>query len=106
MDVLTNKSYKTYDSVSRYSPFPYYYHTLDNKYIYGVTSHLGKNVSFVEHTVESKDTLDSLSLTYYGRPDYYWIIADFNDIQDPYIYLYKKYKTLKIPTFTSVNFVM
>ena len=104
-DVLKDKKYKQYENISRYASFPYYYHTEDNKYIYGITSHIDKNISFVSHVVRQGDTLDSLSLTYYGRPDYYWMIADFNDIQDPYENLFEKFVTLKIPTFTSINYV-
>ena len=103
-DVLKDKKYKQYENISRYASFPYYYHTEDNKYIYGITSQIDKNISFVSHKIEQKDTLDSLSLTYYGRPDYYWMIADFNNIQDPYERLYGKYESLKIPTFTSIQY--
>lgn len=70
-DVLKDKNYKQYENISRYASFPYYYHTEDNKYIYGITSQIDKSISFVSHKVEQKDTLDNLSLTYYGRPDYY-----------------------------------
>lgn len=104
-DALKDKNYKQYENISRYSAFPYYYHTVDNKYIYGTTAHIDKNISFVSHEVREGDTLDNLSLTYYGRPDYYWIIADFNDIQDPYETLFVKYKSLRIPTFTSIAYV-
>ena len=104
-DVLKDKNYKQYENISRYASFPYYYHTEDGKYIYGITSQIDKNISFVSHKVEQKDTLDNLSLTYYGRPDYYWMIADFNNIQDPYEILYGNYKSLKIPTFTSIQYI-
>ena len=70
-DVLKNKSYKQYENISRYTSFPYYYHSEDNKYIYGITSHIDKNISYVVHKIRQGDTLDNLSLTYYGRPDYY-----------------------------------
>lgn len=104
-DVLKDKNYKQYENISRYSSFPYYYHTKDNKYIYGVTSQIDKNISFTVHKIREGDTLDNLSLTYYGRPDYYWMIADFNSIQDPYERLYGKYDSLRIPTFTSITYV-
>ena len=81
MEVLTKKQYKEYDRVSRYSVFPYYYNRLDEKYIYGITA----------------------QLNYYGNPLYYWIIADFNNIQDPYIKLEVGQK-LNIPTFNSIEF--
>ena len=104
MSQLVRKGYKNYDSVSRYSVYPYYYNKLDDKYIYGLTSQLKKeNTPFVNHIVKDDDTLDTLSLYYYNNPTYFWIIADFNNIQDPY----KKLKvgtTLQIPTFSSIKF--
>ena len=42
MDKLKNKSFKNYDYITRYSKFPYYYNTLDDKYIYGITENLSK----------------------------------------------------------------
>lgn len=105
MDNLKNKSYKEYDYVSRYTSFPYYYNTLDDKYVYGITSTIDHSIEYVEHKVTSADTLDNLALAYYGRPDYYWIIADFNDIVDPFIELSSQFKTIKIPSFSSVKFI-
>lgn len=103
-DVLSNKQYKEYDRVSRYSIFPYYYNRLDEKYIYGITAQLkDNNTTYVNHTVKLRDTLDTLSLYYYGSPLYYWIIADFNRIQDPYKEL-KEGDILKIPTFNNIEF--
>ena len=104
MDRLKNKNYRQYDYASRYSNFPYYYNTLDNKYVYGITGHVDKSISFVVHKIRESDTLDSLSLIYYGRPDYYWIIADYNDIVDPFVELWGKYEALKIPSFSSIRF--
>ena len=104
MEVLSKKQYKTYDRVSRYSVFPYYFNRVDEKYIYGITSQLKQdNVTYVVHTVVLNDTLDSLSLYYYSNPLYYWIIADYNHIQDPYKEL-KVGTKLKIPTFNSIEF--
>lgn len=104
MNVLTDKAYKTYENLSRYSPFPYYYNTLDHKFVYGLTKHLGRGVSYTLHEVQEHDTLDSLALYYYGRPDYYWVIADFNRIKDPFIHLKSEFKEIKIPTLTNVSF--
>lgn len=104
-EVLIKKQYKDYERVSRYAPFPYYYNRLDEKYIYGITNHLDidKGTSFVSHVVKNGDTLDSLSLYYYNNPTYYWIIADFNRIQDPFEPLGEGIR-LKIPTFSSVEY--
>lgn len=104
-DFLKDKNYKKYQNISRYTSFPYYYHKEDNKYIYGVTSQISKDINYVVHKVKEGDTLDNLSLTYYGRPDYYWMIADFNNIQDPYEILWLRHKALNIPTFTSIKYI-
>lgn len=71
MDVLKDPQTKNYPALSRYSTIPFYYHTVDKKYIYGLTKHLGPNVDYVLHKVTTADTFDSLALKYYGRPDYY-----------------------------------
>lgn len=104
MDVLKDKQTKTYSYISRYSGFPFFYNTQDNKYIYGVTSQLDTNITYVAHPVIQSDTLESLSLKYYGRPDYYWIIADFNRIQDPFIKLIEHYEILNIPSLSNITF--
>lgn len=104
MDKATDKKYNTYSYTSRYTSFPYYYHAEDNKYFYGITGHINKNISYVSHKVKDYDTLDSLAYSYYGRPDFYWIIADFNNIQDPYIKLKDKFTAIKIPTLTAIYY--
>lgn len=98
------KQYKDYNRVSRYSVFPYYYDSIDDKFIYGITSYLkNDNTPYVSHKVKQRDTLDSLALYYYGNPTYYWIIADFNRIIDPYEKLTPGV-VLKIPTFSTIEF--
>ena len=104
MDVLKDESTRLYDYISRYTAFPYYYNSQDDKYIYGLTSQLNDDVTYVAHKIKQSDTLDSLSLFYYGRPDLYWIIADFNKIQDPFIKLYGNYESLNIPTLNRISF--
>lgn len=104
MDRLENKSSKTYPYISRYASFPYYYNTLDNKYIYGVTDHIDKNINYTVHKVNDYDTLDLLANSYYGRPDLFWIIADFNDIIDPLINLSEKFDSIKIPSLSDIHF--
>ena len=103
MDILTNKTYKSFDFLSRYPVFPYYYNTEDNKYIYGLTNHLNKDVPYVVHTVDKGESLDSISLYYYNNPTYYWVICDFNNIQDPFNDLTVGDKLL-IPSFSSISF--
>ena len=104
MKILTDKQYKQYDRVSRYSVFPYYYNNMDKKYIYGITAHLdNEDISCVMHKVKEGDTLDSLALYYYNNPTYFWVVADANRIQDPYEEL-KVGDILKIPTFSNIAF--
>lgn len=105
MDCLSNKSYKTYEYTSRYTSIPYYYNNNDDKYMYGLSKQLSKQADYLIHNVESGDTLDSLALKYYFRPDLFWIIADFNGITDSFIKLEDTYTKLLIPTITDVKFV-
>ena len=51
MDVLTSKTYKAYKRLSRYNSFPYYYHTLDNKYIGGTVNYLKQDTPYVLYKV-------------------------------------------------------
>lgn len=104
MDILKDKSYKSSDTLSRFTSFPYYYNTEDDKYEYGLMSQLSKDTAYVLHEVTANDTLESLALKYYGRPDYYWVIAMFNDVNDSFCKLYNKYTTLKIPSVSNIKF--
>lgn len=102
-DILTQKAYKDYTYISRYSVFPYYYNRIDQKYIYGLTSQLKKDTNFVSYKVKKGDTADSISLYFYGSPLYYWCILSFNDLNDPYAEI-PEGKILRIPTFTNIEF--
>jgi len=104
-DVLINKTYKQYDKVSRYQEFPYYYNTLDDKYVYGLISHLKDTTTYSIHTVVKGDTLDSLALYYYNNPTYFWIIADFNRIHNVYKELVVG-SQIKIPSYSDIEFDM
>jgi hypothetical protein len=44
MDNLKNKKYASFDYISRYSNVPYYYHSTDNKEIFGIGKNMLKNV--------------------------------------------------------------
>ena len=103
MDILKNKAYKKYRKFSRYSNFPYYYNTVDNKYVYGITSYLNGETPYIWHKIKGGDSFDSLALYYYNNPTLYWIICDFNKIQDPFIEL-KEGEKLKIPSFSTLTF--
>lgn len=104
MPEVTGKQYKEYDRLSRYASFPIYYNNTDNRYFYGLTAQLlTKNTSYVTHVVKAADTLDSIALYYYNNSLYYWVIADFNRIRDPYSPLVVG-TLLKIPTFNNIRF--
>ena len=102
-NILTDKQFRNYNKISRYSTTPYYYNPVDNKYVYGIGKNLKDNTPHKIHRIKEGETLDSLALYYYNNPTYFWIIADFNRIQDPYINL-KTGTKLKIPTFSSIDF--
>lgn len=101
---LTNKKYKDYSYMSRYNNFPYYWDTIDKKYVYGTTSWLNDETIYSIHTVQEGDTIDSLALYYYGNPTLFWIICDFNRITDPYIDLVVG-SGIKIPSISTLRFL-
>lgn len=103
MNVLKDKSSKTYLYTSRYATLPYYYNTLDKKYVYGISKNLNTNTDYVLHNLVDSDSLDSLALKYYGRPDLFWVIADFNNLNDPYIKLVDKMSSIKIPALSGIT---
>lgn len=105
MDILKDKNVNIKDYISRYSNFPFYYHSLDDKYVQGLTAHLNTETPYVQISVDQNTTLENLANKYYGRPDYWWVIADFNRIADPFIDLYSKYQVIKIPSINSIEFV-
>lgn len=102
-DILKDKKYREYKKVSRYSVIPYYYNIVDDKFMYGTSLNLDNTTAHRIHKVQENDSLDSLALHYYNNPTYYWIIADFNQIQDPFLPLTPG-QLLKIPTFSSILF--
>ena len=103
MDILVDKSYRSYDYISRYASFPYYYDITDDRYIYGTTSQLKDDTSYVIHKITQTATLDSLALKYYNTPTLYWVICDFNKIQDPFSDLHVG-EEIKIPTLSNISF--
>ena len=103
MNVLKDKSSKTYLYTSRYATLLYYYNTLDKKYMYGISKNLNTNTDYVLHNLVDSDSLDSLALKYYGRPDLFWVIADFNNLNDPYIRLVDKMSSIKIPSLSGIT---
>lgn len=103
MSVLKNKTYKDYDYVSRYSPFPYYFNNQDNKYVYGLTAYLKNSTIYTLHNIKQGDTLDSLALEYYNNPTLYWVICSYNRIQNPYKKLVIG-ESIKIPSLSNIEY--
>lgn len=103
MIVLESKQFKDFDYFSRYQNVPYYFHKIDRKYIVGTSVAIDKNTPYILYKVKQGDTLDSIALNYYNNPTFYWIIADANNIQNPFIKL-KVDSQIKIPLFNEVKF--
>ena len=97
------KSYKNYTYICRYESFPFFYDADRNRYYYGLTSRLNRNLSYVSYTVKPGDNYDSIALYHYGCSLYYWVICDFNDILDclvpPVVGT-----VLKIPAINNLSF--
>lgn len=104
MEKLTNKRYNNFEYTCRYTTVPYYYDTEKQDTIYGIGAQMNPNTAFVSHKVIPEDTLDSLALTYYNNPTYWWVIAYFNKITDPFIQLSLKFSVIKIPSISSIEF--
>lgn len=103
MEVLSQAQYKDYNYISRYSTFPYYYNRIDDNFVYGLTSQLNQDVKYEYHIVKNGDTLDSIALAWYNNPTYFWVIADFNQIQDPYKEL-EIGRKIKVPVFSNISY--
>ena len=104
MDILKDEQYKDYNYTSRFSAFPIYYNKEDDKYMYGLLKQLDtENTLYSVHILRDFDTLDSLALKYYGRPDLYWVIAMFNKVNDPFIKLIDKFTEIKIPSLSNIH---
>ena len=104
MNILKDKTRKSYEYISRYAEFYYYYNIEDQKYMYGTTQQLSPSTAYVTVKVDQSTTLDGLADKYYGRPDYFWIIADFNRINDPFMKLYPAFESIKIPNIGAIEF--
>lgn len=104
MDILKNKSYKSYNRLSRYSTVPYYYNTRDKKHVVGTGTNLDDTTNFSVHKVIKGDTYDTLALRYYNNPTYFWIICDYNRIQDPFVDP-EVGTTLYIPLLSKISFL-
>ena len=103
MDKLKQKAYRTYNYISRYSSFPYYYNTEDEKYIYGTTAYLDDSTPYTLYKVQKADTWDSMALKFYNSPTFFWILCDFNRVQNPYE-MPEVGTLIKVPALTNIKF--
>ena len=88
-----------------YEHFKEYFNIQDNKYFYGITNQLDDTTAYMIHIASKEDTIDSISLKYYNTPNDFWILCDFNRIQDPYSFI-KPGTKIKIPVFSSIMYKM
>lgn len=102
-DKLINETYKDYKRLSRYQNTPCFFNTYSNKNQCASSPWLKDDTTYSIHFVKSNETLDMIALYYYNNPTYYWIIADFNRIVDPFIELVEG-QQLKIPVFSNIEF--
>ena len=103
MATLVDQNYKNYDKLSRYSYLPYFYNKNTNKYNFVTGAWLDNTTPYQNYVIQKNDTLDTLSLRAYGSPLYYWIIASFNRINDPFQEL-KEGIVIKIPSKSTIVF--
>lgn len=94
---------KKYSYISRYSNINTVYNTIDKKRYYETSKSLSKDLtSYLLHTVNQNDTLDTIALQYYNNPTLWWIIADINDMQDSLIISKSE---LIIPDLNQIKFI-
>ncbi len=103
MDVLKEKFYREYNTLSRYSPFPCYYNTLDNKYMMGSVTNLDQISNYTIYEVQHGESYDLVALKAYGNPTYYWIICNYNNVSDPFLPPETGTK-LKVPVLSDISF--
>lgn len=104
MEKLTNKRAETFDYISRYAGVPYFYDTVHRRDIYGIGQQIRPDTAYFTHILQTGDTLDSLALTYYNNPTFWWAIAYFNKINDPFINLRQNFNALRIPELSNIIF--
>lgn len=103
-EVLKSKQYPQNNKLSRYSQFPIYYNTEDNKWVCGTTAYLSQNdTPYQNYTVVGTESYDTLALMFYNNPTLYWVICDFNRIkncmENP-----TRGTVLKIPVLSSIKY--
>ena len=101
--IIKDSQKKAYDYYSRYGELSTIYNTVDAKRYYELSKPLKNNITqWVNHTVQPNDTLDTIALKYYSNPLFWWIIADVNNILNPFEL--REGMTLKIPYLSQVKF--
>jgi hypothetical protein len=104
MDKLINKRADTYDYLSRYTGISYFYDTKAMRDVAGICKAMKLDTPYISHKLIASDTLDSLALKYYNNPTYWWAIAYFNKIIDPFKPLVSRYTVIKIPNLSGITF--
>ena len=103
MDILKDPRLRAYEKVSRYSTVPYYYNETDEKYIYGTAKKLNTDSAYIYYQIQQGDSFDSIALNQYGDAQFYWVIADYNQVNDPFLKL-KPGAYIKIPNISTIVF--
>lgn len=104
MDKLKNRRVATYEYINRYAGVPYYFDTEKRRDVFGIGKQISKDLPYFLYELKAGDTLDSLALTYYNNPTFWWAIAYFNNILDPFVELSKTRASVKIPNISSIVF--
>lgn len=103
MEVLSQKKYKAYDYVSRYSAFPIYYNNEDEKWESAIPTYLKDNTPYQMYSTGVNESYDAIALKFYNNPTYYWVICSFNHVVDPFE-VPAEGTSLKIPVLSNIEF--
>ena len=99
---IINRGYIYPDYYSRYVATRLVFNQKDGKTYYSTPDRFVKNVErYVNYVIKSTDTLDLIALKHYGNPLLWWIIADMNNIIDPF--KLEIGATIKIPNISDVR---
>lgn len=98
------KGLKSYSYMSRYSSVPVMGDSANGKQYHGTVKWINPELSYNIYKCGVHDTLEKIALNLYGNPQYWWIIADFNRIIDPFAEL-EEGRELKIISMSDVEFV-
>lgn len=99
----TYKGLKSYSYLSRYSSVPVMGDTTAGKQYHGTVKWIDEEASYTIYRCGINDTLERIALNLYGNPQYWWVIADFNRIVDPFAKL-KEGQELKIVSLNDITF--